>query len=64
MLGRVVAPPNARRPIGGLGGMKRVKIALWQWRCAKVVATGKTLSIHVFGQGPSAENIRRMSTQR
>jgi hypothetical protein len=21
--------------------MKRVKIALWQWRCAKVVATGK-----------------------
>jgi hypothetical protein len=35
--------------------MKRVKIALWQWRCAKVVATGKTLSIHVFGQGPSAE---------
>jgi hypothetical protein len=31
---------------------------------ASAAATGKTLSIHGVGQGPSAEKIRCMSTHR
>ena len=49
---------------GRTGGMKRVKIVLSGWRRARVVATGKTLSIHGGGQELSAENIRCLSTHK
>jgi hypothetical protein len=44
--------------------MNRVKTVLSGRRLASAAVTGKTLSIHGLGQGPSAEKIRCMSTQR
>ena len=44
--------------------MKRVKTVRSGWRVASATATGKTLSIQGVGQGPSAEKIRCISTQR
>lgn len=60
----VIPLPHAGHLIRALGGMKRVKRVRSGCRAARVATTGRTLSIQGAGQGPSAEIIRCMSTQR